>query len=225
MSSDVAWAPSILRATAGKSSGALELKLSDLRFHVRKRQAKVFVLFIVDSSDSMGARRRLGVAKAAVTALLQRAYQQRHEVAVVGFRGRGARLLLSPSSSVTLARRALHGLRPEGPTPLAAAVEQSMAILRTTAAVKSYDSRIVVILSDGEANVALHRRHEPLEELLAMMPRLGAMAESCLFIDTKRSLAGGGTEMQRLASAAGGRYYQPQELTAGTVIRAVRGAE
>gem|GEM_PF-301445 len=238
---DIAWTPTLINAllrrgrTEGYTGGRHKnppvpgtpfgIRPEDLRVHVRKRQIRIFVLFVIDSSDSMGARRRLSVAKAAVIALLQRAYQHRHEVAVISFGGDRANLLLRPTSSVTLARRGMLRLEPDGATPLAAGISLALRVLHMASSRGTYDTKIVILLSDGEANVPLHRGAELRRELEALMPRLGKSADSSIFVDTKQAVAGRRSEIDRLAEGAGGHYYRPEDLTAGTVIRAVSRAE
>ena len=61
------------------------------------------VLFVVDASGSMAARRRMSAVKGAVLSLLLDAYQRRDKVGLVTFRGSGADLVLPPTSSVEAA--------------------------------------------------------------------------------------------------------------------------
>ena len=61
------------------------------------------VLFCVDASGSMAARRRMDEVKTAVLSLLLDAYQRRDKVGLVTFRGSGATLALPPTSSVDVA--------------------------------------------------------------------------------------------------------------------------
>lgn len=183
------------------------------------------MLFLVDASDSMGASRRLAVVKASVMALLTRAYQQRHSVGVIAFGGRRARLLLRPTASVSLARRALYGLRPEGATPMADALARGLQVLHEVGSRGSAGSKIVVLLSDGEANVPLHPGADPYREVLNLLPRLRQQAEELICIDTKPVSAGRTQEMRRFAEAARGRYYGAESLSAGSVLTAVGRAE
>ena len=73
------------------------------------------VVFCVDASGSMGARRRMARVKGAVLALLTDAYQRRDRVALVTFRGDGAQLVLPPTSSVERAAAALARLADRRP--------------------------------------------------------------------------------------------------------------
>ncbi|MFW6360983.1 MAG: vWA domain-containing protein [Spirochaetota bacterium] len=215
-------------AAAGPGPGPgskLAVRPGDLRLRVRRTTEKVFVLFLVDASDSMGASRRLAVVKASVMALLTRAYQQRHTVGVIAFGGREARLLLRPTASVSLARKALYGLRPEGATPMSDALAKGLQMLHEVGSRGSAGSKIVVLLSDGEANVPLHKAAEPHDEVLRLLPRLRRQADELICIDTKPAAAGQSQEMRRFAQAAGGRYYGSEALSAGSVLTAVGRAE
>ena len=173
----------------------------------------------------MGARRRLSVAKGAVLGLLRRAYQQRHAVAVITFSDSSARLTLRPTASVFLARRSLRVLKPEGATPMAAGFQKAIQILHTVETRREYSSKIVVILSDGEANVPLHRGADPHEEGMRLAKRIKSLATQMIFIDSKRNIPGRRSEMFELAETAGGKYFSPDELTTGTILRAVNQAE
>ena len=218
--------PQLSSLRAGPSAASKRaVRPEDLRLRVRRSNEKVCVLFLVDASDSMGASRRLAVVKASVMALLQRAYQQRHEVGVIAFGGRRAQLLLRPTASVSLARRALYGLRPEGATPMADAIAKGLQLLHEVSSRGSAGSKIVVLLSDGEANVPLHKGADPHTEVLGLLPLLRRQADQLICIDTKPVSTGRIREMRRLAEAAGGRYYGSESLSAGSVLTAVGRAE
>ncbi len=225
---DVDWTStlrnSLLRRGRRQGPGKI-VTPDDLRTKVRRSTEKIFVLFLVDASDSMGARRRLAVVKASVLALLQRAYQQRHKVAVVAFGGRKARLLLRPTASVSLARRALFQLRPEGATPMSDAIVRALQILHEVGSRGAAGSKIVVLLSDGEANVPHQKGADPYNEVCSLLPRLKQQSDEVVCIDTKTPAPGRPSEMRRFAEITGGRYYGPESLSAGSVLTAVGRAE
>ena len=77
------------------------------------------VVFCVDASGSMGARRRMAQVKGVVLGLLTDAYQRRDRVALVTFRDDEAQLALAPTSSVERVAQALKELPTGGRTPLA----------------------------------------------------------------------------------------------------------
>ena len=195
----------------------VRLKAEDL--HIKKYRSKAGTLFcfVVDASGSM-ALHRMRQAKGAVNALLQQAYVHRDQVALLAFRGEQAELLLPPSQSVELAKRALDVLPTGGGTPLAAALlaayqvseqARSRGIPRTT----------LVLITDGRPNVPLrpdpaHDKQTRLEtarqEVQTLSAKLRAAGVGAVVIDTQRSYVSRG-EAQQLAAWLGGRYvYLPQ---------------
>jgi magnesium chelatase subunit D len=186
----------------------LQLRMDDLRVKQFRSKAGALFCFAVDASGSM-ALHRMRQAKGAVHALLQQAYIHRDRVALVSFRGSGADLLLPPSQSVELARRALDLLPTGGGTPLAA------ALLRTIEVAKQARSRgilqtMLILLTDGRANVGLRAERDRVAAELQHLGRQVAEAGiQSIVIDTQRSYLGRG-EAQKLAGWLGGTYlYLP----------------
>ncbi|MFE1349685.1 magnesium chelatase subunit D family protein, partial [Streptomyces sp. NPDC058757] len=101
----------------GRSGPGLVVRRDDLRQAVREGREGNLVLFVVDASGSMAARRRMGAVKGAVLSLLLDAYQRRDKVGLVTFRGRSAELALPPTSSVDAAAARLEELPTGGRTP------------------------------------------------------------------------------------------------------------
>ena len=94
----------------GRTDGPLSFRASDLRVAVREGRESNLVLFCVDASGSMAARRRMEQVKAAVLSLLLDAYQRRDKVGLVTFRGSGAEVALPPTHSVDAAATRLEEL-------------------------------------------------------------------------------------------------------------------
>ena len=107
------------------------------------------------SSGSLGgssALHRLAEAKGAVELLLADCYVRRDSVAVLAFRGRSAELLLPPTRSLVRAKRSLAELPGGGGTPLAAGIDAAREL--AFAVRRRGDTAVVVVLSDGRANLA-----------------------------------------------------------------------
>ena len=103
---------------------------SDLHRKERIGRTGTLVLFIVDASGSMAARRRMEAVKGAVLGLLRDAYERRDRVGVIAFRGPQAELLLPPTDSVELAEQAMRSLPTGGRTPLAHALVLASETIR-----------------------------------------------------------------------------------------------
>ena len=103
----------------GQTTGRVDLRAEDLRVAVREGREANLVLFCVDASGSMAARKRMTQVKTAVLSLLMDAYRRRDKVGLITFRGQGAELVLPPTHSVEIAARRLDELPAGGRTPLA----------------------------------------------------------------------------------------------------------
>lgn len=93
------------------------IRADDLREKVREQRTGAAVLFLVDASGSMGAKRRMGVVKGAVLSLLSDVYEKRDTVGLLAFRKDRADVLLPLTRSVDLAEKYLRDLKTGGKTP------------------------------------------------------------------------------------------------------------
>jgi magnesium chelatase subunit D len=207
----------------GRSGAGLSLRRHDLRQHRREGRESNLVLFAVDASGSMAARRRMEAVKGAVLSLLLDAYQRRDKVGLVTFRAGGAEVLLPPTSSVPTAVARLDRLRTGGRTPLA---EGLLRARRVLIAERLRDPRrrpLLVLLTDGRATVPLHPGGEPVRDALRAAGLLAAEGVATVVVDcesgpVRLGLAG------RLAVAAGGPAVTIEELSAERVAGVVRAA-
>lgn len=126
---------------------------SALRFKLFKRKQGRLFIFAIDLSGSM-ALNRLGHAKGAMLGLLRESYIKRDSVAIIGFRGVSAELLLPPSRSILRARRVLDSVGVGGGTPLSAGLKCAIDLARRASAQTSGDIALL-LFTDGRANVAL----------------------------------------------------------------------
>lgn len=146
------------RRSAGRESAGtgdrpgLKVQEEDLRQAVHHQPVTNLVVLVVDASGSMGAARRLQLARAAVLSLLVDAYQRRDRVAVVVFRGERAEVVLRPTGSTEVARARLESLPRGGRTPLAAGLSEGLAV--AAGARRSAVRPLLVVVSDGRATWA-----------------------------------------------------------------------
>jgi magnesium chelatase subunit D len=192
----------------GSERALLQLRADDLRVKHFRSKAGALFCFAVDASGSM-ALHRMRQAKGAVHALLQQAYIHRDRVALLAFRGQAAELLLPPSQSVELARRALDLLPTGGGTPLAAALLRAIDVA-AQARGRGILQTVLVLLTDGRANVGLRAERDGVAAELQHLGRQVAEAGiQAIVVDTQRSYLSRG-EAQKLAGWLGGRYiYLP----------------
>ncbi|WP_412544472.1 magnesium chelatase subunit D family protein [Longispora sp. K20-0274] len=136
-----------VRAAARRGSSTLERQ--DLRAPVKKGREANLVLFVVDASGSMAARRRLGAVTDAVLSLLMDAYQRRDKVGMITFRGTEAQLVLPPTSSVEVAAARLRDLGTGGRTPLDAGLRRAEDTLRIERLKDPSRRPLLVVVTDG----------------------------------------------------------------------------
>lgn len=142
---------------AGKRPGlAPETRLlipaDALRFKLFKRKQGRLVIFAIDLSGSM-ALNRIAQAKGTMLALLCQSYVKRDRVAIVGFRGVSAELLLPPSRSILRARRVLDSVGVGGGTPLSAGLACALQLAKRVGTKSS--EMVLLLFTDGRANVTL----------------------------------------------------------------------
>ncbi|MEU8113921.1 VWA domain-containing protein [Micromonospora sp. NPDC048947] len=177
--------PATIRAAAphqaarGRLTGPLRLRRDDLREAVREGREGNLVLFVVDASGSMGARQRMTTVKDAVLALLTDAYQRRDKVAVIAFRGGGARTLLPATSSVLAASTRLAELPTGGRTPLAEGLLAAADLLRVERLRDPKRRPLVLIVTDGRATAGTR----PLDRSAAAAKVLAATGAPCVVVD------------------------------------------
>ncbi|GAC1466986.1 MAG: putative cobaltochelatase [Isosphaeraceae bacterium] len=157
----------------------------DLRDKVRRNPGRHLILFVVDSSRSMGARRRMAEAKATILSLLVEAYQKRDLVGLVTFGGTEAKVALPPTRSVRTAARLLVDLPVGGLTPLAKGLSVAGSLVTTTLRREPGLSPLIVLLSDGRGNVPLQAGGNPFLDVLKLVRQLAAAKVRGLVIDTE----------------------------------------
>ncbi|AWK07914.1 putative cobaltochelatase [Streptomyces spongiicola] len=138
----------------GRRGPGLVVRRDDLRQAAREGREGNLVLFVVDASGSMAARRRMGSVKGAVLSLLLDAYQRRDKVGLVTFRGDAAELALPPTSSVDAAAARLGELPTGGRTPLAAGLLKARDVLRVERLRDPSRRPLLVVVTDGRATGA-----------------------------------------------------------------------
>lgn len=203
-------------------NGLVTIRESDLHGKICASEVGTLVLFVVDASGSMAARRRMEAVKGAVLSLLMDAYQQRDRVAVISFRGAEAELLLPPTNSLDLARDALDSLPTGGRTPLAHALLLATQLVRRERRSTPDLPVLCVILTDGKANVALNdNANQPWPQSLQAAVELADENVAGLVLDTDQDFVRLG-RANELAATLQAEYRQLDDLSADSLTLEIR---
>lgn len=211
----------------------------DFRIKRMARKAGSLIIFVVDASGSM-ALNRMDAAKGAALSLLSEAYKSRDKICLVAFHGNQAEVLVPPTKSMALTKNRLEGMPCGGGSPLCHGLVLAMRTGLNAIKVKQDVGRvIVVLLSDGRANVPLcvsegesfdpsvdpaAKNGEPSrgylkEEALAVAKTLGSLDDfNILCIDTEDRFVGTGLSRD-IAKASQGNYYHIIDPESGAVSR------
>ncbi|MGK5497433.1 putative cobaltochelatase [Streptomyces sp. URMC 125] len=201
----------------GRSGPGLVVRRGDLREAVREGRESNLVLFVVDASGSMAARKRMGAVKGAVLSLLLDAYQRRDKVGLVTFRGSGAEVVLPPTSSVDAAAARLGSLPTGGRTPLAAGLLKAREVLRVERLRDPSRRPLLVAVTDGRATGGT----EPVARARQAARLLAADGTASVVVDCESGPVRLGLA-DALAGDLGGPAVTLEELRADAVTSLVR---
>jgi magnesium chelatase subunit D len=214
---DVALAATIRAASPHQRERAREgtnlvVRTSDLRENIREGREGNLILFLVDASGSMAARKRMSAVKGAVLSLLNDAYQRRDKVALISFRKEEARVLLPPTSSVELAAPRLQELPTGGRTPLAAGLEKAAEVLKREELRDRERRPLLILLTDGRATAG--------PDPTRTAARLRHLGTTSFVVDTEEGFVRLGMSEQ-LAAAMGARCLRLEDLQAESLVELV----
>lgn len=162
----------------------ISFRAEDLHIKRYLKRRGTVTIFLVDASGS-SATQRLAEAKGALEQLLAQCYIRRDEVAMISMRGSKAELVLPPTRSLVRAKRNLASLPGGGGTPLATGFRTANEMAITLE--RKGLTPIIVILSDGKANVNLQGvggRAGAHSDALIAAQELRAKGHRVLFVDT-----------------------------------------
>lgn len=198
---------------------AITITKADLRDKVRERRAGSMILFLVDASGSMGVRQRMSDAKTAVMEMLQLSYIKRDTVGMMTFRNSQSELVLSPTRSITAAKRKLEEIKTGGRTPLSAGIADAhqliMALRRKTKEILP----VVVLFTDGRETAIPHGTAAADSAC-----RLTASAIRLIIIDTESGFLKLGLA-KSIAQKSNAEYYTIDALKQKNISQVVYNTE
>lgn len=208
---------------AGVLDGAYDrnekkLNISNDHFRIKKRKARrgASIIFLVDSSASMNAKKRMVESKNAILSLLQDSYTKRDQIAMISFSGKKSEILLPFTSSYILAKRELENLETKGKTPLADGLFRSLDLVRKKRRKDPDTIPIIILLTDGRTNEGNIFKDDPFEDAKYVANLIREEHIFSVVIDTENSFIKLGLA-KVIARDLGGRYYQLEEIEANEI--------
>jgi magnesium chelatase subunit D len=199
---------------------AFVVKSDDLMKKIRVRRASNLVLFLVDASWSMAVAERMTATKGAIVSLLTDAYQRRDRVGLIVFQKDRATLVLSPTNSVMLAKKALTDIPVGGKTPLSAGLQMAYDVLRREKLLHPDVMPLLIILTDGAGNVPMGHI-PPQEEANQVAERIASEKTHCVVINMEHAAFDQGLA-QTLADHLESPCYTITDLKAENLYLTVR---
>lgn len=199
---------------------AFAIQPEDFQRKVRVKRTANLVLFVVDASWSMAVAERMAATKGAILSLLTDAYQRRDRVGLVVFQKDRATMILPPTNSIQLARRALADIPVGGKTPLAAGLFLAHQTIDREKVLRPDVLPMIILLTDGAGNVSMSDL-PPQEEAHRIAEKIADDAIRAIVVNMEHAAFDQGLA-QTLAEHLKAPCYTLNELKAENLYRAVR---
>jgi magnesium chelatase subunit D len=199
---------------------AFAIQPNDFQRKVRVKRTANLVLFVVDASWSMAVAERMAATKGAILSLLTDAYQRRDRVGLVVFQKDRATMILPPTNSIQLARRALADIPVGGKTPLSAGLFLAHQTIRREKVFHPDVLPLVILLTDGAGNVSMSGL-PPQDEAHRIAERIADDEIRSIVINMEHAAFDQGLA-QALAEHLSAPCYTLNELKAENLYQAVR---
>ena len=198
----------------------INIKKEHIRVKVIEKRTGASILFVVDSSGSMGVKKRMEAVKGAVMSLLKDAYEKRDRVGMVSFRRDKAEELLPITRSIDLAQKKLEKLATGGKTPLAEGIAKAYTIIKNEMRKDKEVVPLIVFLSDGKGNFSASGK-DPVKESLEMAEKIKNEGIRAIVIDTEEGFIK--LEMAKtLSEAMKAEYYKLENLRSEDMLKLIK---
>ena len=199
---------------------AFAIRSSDYQKKVRVKKTANLVLFVVDASWSMAVAERMSATKGAILSLLTDAYQRRDRVGLAVFQKDRSILVLPPTNSVQLAKRALADIPVGGKTPLSAGLLLAHQVIQRERLAHPDVMPLIILLTDGAGNVSMSHL-PPQEEAHRIAEQIADDDIRCVVINMEHAAFDQGLA-QTLAEHLEAPCYTLNELKAEVLYQKVR---
>lgn len=202
----------------------LAIEKEDMRYKLKEQQQGFTILFLVDASRSIAAKKHMRVVKGAIIELLQQAYQKRDRIGMISFRKSGAEEILPFTNKFAVAKRKLGEIPTGGKTPLAAGLEKAFKLCVKERRMHQQAVPYLVILTDGNANETMKpggTAAQARNEAYQIARRIAREQLPVTVIDTQKGRNSFGLAKE-LAAALEGEYISLDVLTDKNIAKTVQ---
>ncbi|MDQ0273582.1 VWA domain-containing protein [Cytobacillus purgationiresistens] len=207
-----------------KEGMTLAIEKEDIRYKLKEQQQGFTILFLVDASSSIAAKKHMRVVKGAIFELLQQAYQKRDRIGMVTFRKTEAVEVLPFTNKFPEAKRKLGEISTGGKTPLAAGLEKALYLCEKEKRMHKQALPYLVILTDGNANETLKpggTASQARSESYQIARKIAIKQFPVTVIDTQQGKSQFGLA-EELATALDGEYISLDVLTDKNIAKTVQ---
>ncbi len=146
----IAWIPTIVQGIVRSRQLPLRLTIDDIRYAMHKETPKEAIYLVVDSSGSMGQRKRLEETEKLLSQCIQMMYVKRQYVSLITFQKQGAQCVVPLTSHIETIPNALESVRIGGRTPFVKGVEEAVQQIVVDMSQLGPVQAKVVIITDGK---------------------------------------------------------------------------
>ena len=205
-----------------KNGMAIAIHKSDIREKVRQKKVANLFIFVVDSSGSMGAVKRMTEAKGAALSLLKDAYVKRDKVCMVTFSGDEASVVLPPTRSVERGYKLLENIKTGGRTPLNSGIEKGLRIIQNELRQNPQIMPLLILITDGKGNVSIDKEKKTNLELSELGEKINKIkCIESIVIDIENSSLMSFNLAKKLSDLINAKYYKLDEIKAGEILNIV----
>jgi len=155
--------------------------------------------------------------KAAILSLLLDAYRRRERVGLVVFQGQKATNPLPFTHSIEIAQRYLQDLPTGGKTPLPHGLALALDLIKKERAKHPKDAYLLVLITDGKANVALTDGKLAMQEVRELAAQVRNLGINSLILNTERYWHEASC-LPEISQIMGASYYTIDKLKARELV-------
>jgi Mg-chelatase subunit ChlD len=189
----------------------LDIEEQDIRERLRRGRTPCAIVVVVDLGSSIDEEAKQERILPAVLDVLRACYERRDQVALVLAKGDRAEVAEEFTTDLDALYARVQRLEFGGLSPLASGMTKALDLLNDRMRVPLGIVPIMIVLTDGRANVPLYQGGHIKRELWRISRSLEDSPVSAMFMDVSDS---GDRMVRDLASAADGVYFRPRKKLA-----------